>query len=87
MIIILFPLKIIVICFSTVRDLLHHFTYAANSLIRTAHLDRAKSAAITETLALFAKVTVMYDFLQIYSSSSLVRIEYQAEFSSFVHVF
>lgn len=60
----------------TVRDLLHHFVYAANSLITTAHLDRAKSAAITESLALLAKVTVLYDFVQIYSSSTLQRVAF-----------
>lgn len=59
---------------------MHHFLYAANSLIRTAHLDKAKSSAINEALEMIAKASVLYDFLQIYSSSALVRQEFQVLF-------
>lgn len=59
--------------FSTVRDLLHQFLYAADSLIRTAHLDKAKSTAVTEANAIIAKLTVLYAFFQIYAASALVR--------------
>lgn len=54
------------------RDLLHQFLDAADSLIRTAHLDKAKSTAVTEANAIIAKLTVVYAFFQIYASSTLV---------------
>lgn len=61
---------------STVRDLLHRFLYAADTLVRTAHLDKAKSTAVTEANAILAKLTVLYAFFQIYASSALVSLIY-----------
>ncbi|XP_055299960.1 lipid storage droplets surface-binding protein 1 isoform X1 [Sitodiplosis mosellana] len=61
---------------NTVRDLLHQFLYAADSLIRTAHLDKAKSTAVTEAYGIITKMSVLYNFLQTYTSSALERLAY-----------
>lgn len=57
------------------RDILHHFLYAADSLIRTAHLDQVKSTAVNEAYGLIAKASVLYGFLQMYSSNALVSVK------------
>lgn len=57
---------------STVRDLTHNFLYAADTLIRSAHLDKAKSTAINEAYGIISKLSVAYNFLQMYTSSGLV---------------
>lgn len=54
------------------RDLLHHFNYAADSLARTAHLDKVKATAVQEVYVIFNKVSMLYGFLQLYSSNALV---------------
>lgn len=54
------------------RDLLHHFTYAADSLARTAHLDKVKATAVQEAYEIISKVSMLYGFLQLYSSNALV---------------
>lgn len=64
------------VVFSSVCDLLHQFIYAADSLIRTAHLDKAKSTAATEVNAIIAKLTVLYAFFTIYASSALVSFSH-----------
>lgn len=61
--------------FSTVCELLHQFLYAADSLIRTAHLDKAKSTAFIEANAIIAKLKVLYTFFEIYTSSALVSVK------------
>lgn len=58
--------------YSSVRDLLHHFTYAADSLARTAHLDKVKATAVEEAYVIISKVSMLYGFLQLYSSNALV---------------
>lgn len=58
--------------YSSMRDLLHHFTYAADSLARTAHLDKVKATAVEEAFAIIQKVSMLYGFLQLYSSNALV---------------
>lgn len=57
---------------SSMRDLLHHFTYAADSLARTAHLDKVKASAIEEAYVIISKVSMLYGFMQLYSSNALV---------------
>lgn len=66
------------ISYSSVRDLMHHFLYAADSLIRSAHLDSAKTTAINEAYGMIRQLTVLYGFLQIYTSSALVSAKYEA---------
>lgn len=58
--------------FSTVRDLLHHFRDAADSLIRTAHLEKAKSTAVNEAYGFLSQLLTIYRILQTFSSGALV---------------
>lgn len=62
------------------RDLLHHLTYAADSLARTTHLDKVKATAVQEAYIIIDKVSVLYGFLQLYSSNALVRRIYLIHF-------
>lgn len=69
--------RLIAACFSfcphsSVRDLLHHMTYAADSLARTTHLDKVKATAVQEVHIIINKVSMFYGFLQLYSSNALV---------------
>lgn len=57
------------------RDVLHQFLYAADSLMRTAHLDKAKSTAVNEAYGMLTRVSVLYGFLQLYTSSALVSVK------------
>jgi len=61
---------------NTVRDLLHQFVYASDSLIRYAHLDAAKSTAVNEVYAMIAKFSTLYGIFHVYSSSALERLAY-----------
>lgn len=54
-------------------SVLHHVTYAADSLTRATHLDKVKATAVQEAYVVINKVTMLYGFLQLYSSSALVR--------------
>lgn len=61
---------------SSVRDILHQFLYAADSLMRTAHLDKAKSTAVNEAYGMITKLSVLYGFLQLYTSNALVSANF-----------
>lgn len=60
----------------SMRDLLHHFTYAADSLARTTHLDKVKATAVQEAYVIINKVSMLYGFLQLYSSNALENLAY-----------
>lgn len=65
--------KLIVLYFtSTVRDLLHQFLYVTDSLVKAAHLDKAKSVALNETYTVIAKLSALYEYMQVYTTSALV---------------
>lgn len=58
--------------YSSLRDVLHNLSYAADSLARTTHLDKVKATAVQEAYVIIDKVSLLYGFLQLYSSNALV---------------
>lgn len=61
------------------RRMVHLVNYTgttANKLPQTAHLDRAKAAAVNEAYGLLSKILGLYDFFSLYTSSALQRLAY-----------
>ncbi|XP_031617286.1 lipid storage droplets surface-binding protein 1 isoform X2 [Contarinia nasturtii] len=70
---------LVLITRESARRMVHLINYTGNTatkLPKTAHLEKAKSTAVNEAYGIIAKVSVLYTFLQTYSSSALERLAY-----------
>lgn len=57
---------------SRVRDLLHQFLFVTDSLVKVVHLDKAKAIAVQETQTAVARLSALYEYFRVYTTSALV---------------
>ncbi|XP_055587645.1 lipid storage droplets surface-binding protein 1 isoform X2 [Uranotaenia lowii] len=56
---------------SQTNELVHHFLYATDRLIKAVHLENAKNATISEATGLMHRIQHTYDELQVQTNSAL----------------
>ncbi|XP_058128897.1 lipid storage droplets surface-binding protein 1 isoform X2 [Anopheles coustani] len=56
------------------RELVHHFLFATEHLMKTVHLDKAKNATLSETSGLVHRIQHTYDDLQNQTNLALERL-------------
>lgn len=59
---------------SKATDMIHHFIYITDSLIRMAHLEKVKMRLVKEANGLYYRAHVFYDAIQRYATNALVSI-------------